>query len=210
MNDERWYELLNAGFEMKGIAGSDFPGTPSIRTTRPRYIPVIGPERTLVRAKAGASAYESWSNGLRNGEVIVSTGPIVRIESKSRNAVASARFYRPLTRLELIADGKVIAGLDGDGVKTALTLAAPIPESAVWVAARVGATTEKDESPIRAHTNPVFLRHAVADRAARTALADRFASEIEYYKRLPGLFVKPEQKDMFFRDAEATLERLRH
>ena len=210
LNDERWYELLNAGFEMKGIAGSDFPTTFSSLVARGRYIPVLGPERTLVRARAGASAYQAWANGLKNGEVVVSNGPLVRLEIDAGSAIASARFFRPLTRLEVIADGRVISRTDGDGTQTQLKGSAAIPPATVWVAARVSATTEKDERPIRAHTNPRFLRHAVADPAARKSLADHFAREIEFYKKDPVLFPEQKQADMFYGEAKTALDRLRN
>src|SRR5215472_16425860 len=51
-----WYELLNAGFRVTGIAGSDFPANLSRFKPWPRAVPLLGPERTLVKAdvtKAG-------------------------------------------------------------------------------------------------------------------------------------------------------------
>jgi hypothetical protein len=45
---EPWYELLNAGFRVTGIAGSDFPVSLN-RRPWPREIPLLGPERTLVK-----------------------------------------------------------------------------------------------------------------------------------------------------------------
>jgi len=209
LNDERWYELLNAGFEIRGIAGSDFPAAFGGRGLKGRFIPLLGPERTLVRAKAGASAYEAWAKGLRTGEVIVTNGPVVRLQMEGGKVVVSAQFFRPLTRLEVIADGHVIAAKEGDGSATQLTGVFAVPESTVWVAARVTAATEEDEPAIRAHTNPQFLRHQVANRAERTDLADDFAKEIDFSKTQPRLLDQKEQRQMFFREADAALSKLR-
>ena len=162
-----------------------------------------------MRAKAGASAYEAWAKGLRTGEVIVTNGPVVRLQMDGGKVVVSAQFFRPLTRLEVIADGHVIAAKEGDGSATQLTGVFAVPESTVWVAARVSAATEEDEPAIRAHTNPQFLRHQVANRAERTDLADDFAKEIDFYKTQPRLLDQKEQRQMFFREADAALSKLR-
>ncbi|MCL5746261.1 MAG: CehA/McbA family metallohydrolase, partial [Acidobacteria bacterium] len=55
-----WYAILNAGFRLTGIAGSDFPVSMGKAGGWPRAIPLLGPERTLVHSKPGASAYENW------------------------------------------------------------------------------------------------------------------------------------------------------
>src|SRR5262249_51232627 len=56
-----WYELLNAGLRVTGIAGSDFPVPLNSRKPWPRWLPLLGPERTLVKTKPGDSAYEAWA-----------------------------------------------------------------------------------------------------------------------------------------------------
>src|SRR5262249_11410540 len=53
---DAWYQLLNAGLRVTGVAGSDFPVTIG-RRFWPRSMPLLGPERTLVRA-TGRPAYE--------------------------------------------------------------------------------------------------------------------------------------------------------
>ncbi len=81
LRTEEWYRILNAGFRLTGIAGSDFPVSLNDRAPWPRVIPLLGPERTLVRATAGESAYESWAAGIRRGEVVVSNGPLLEFEA---------------------------------------------------------------------------------------------------------------------------------
>jgi hypothetical protein len=49
LKTKEWYQLLNAGLQVTGIAGSDFP-VPLMRLKPwPRWIPLLGPERTLVK-----------------------------------------------------------------------------------------------------------------------------------------------------------------
>ncbi len=72
-----WYELLNAGLTATGVAGSDFPvylNQLARSKSGVRWLPRLGPERALVRAKAGQSAIEAWADGVRKGEVVVTNG----------------------------------------------------------------------------------------------------------------------------------------
>jgi len=48
-----WYELLNAGFRVPGVAGSDFPVPLERAVPWPKYMPLLGPERMLVKGTAG-------------------------------------------------------------------------------------------------------------------------------------------------------------
>jgi len=78
---EPWYELLNAGFRVTGVAGSDFPANLGRFKPWPRAIPLLGPERTLVKVKGeegpgrSASPYDRWVEGVKNGAAVVSKGP---------------------------------------------------------------------------------------------------------------------------------------
>ena len=112
-------------------AGSDFPAGFTRRGLRGGTLPLLGPERTL------------------------------RLEIRGGATVASAEYYRPLTRLKIVADGKAIAWADG-GTQTRLSVAARSPGAAVWIAARVRAATEPDEPAIRAHTRMFFRDSAAA------------------------------------------------
>ncbi|HYM12031.1 MAG TPA: CehA/McbA family metallohydrolase, partial [Bryobacterales bacterium] len=52
LKTDAWYELLNAGLRVTGIAGSDFPVPLNNRKPWPRWLPLLGEERTLVKADA--------------------------------------------------------------------------------------------------------------------------------------------------------------
>ncbi|MGH9658019.1 MAG: CehA/McbA family metallohydrolase, partial [Bryobacteraceae bacterium] len=155
LKTDAWYELLNAGLRVTGIAGSDFP-VPLNRskTPWPRSIPLLGPERALVPA-AGAPSYDAWAAGVRSGNVVVTNGPIVEVAVAGSVARATASFSRALERLEIVVNGRVVASASGP--KTALETSAKIdaPES-VWVAARASAPSLEGEPEIRAHTNPTY------------------------------------------------------
>ena len=86
-----WYELLNAGFHLVGLAGSDFPANLRPGESWPRVLPLLGPERALVRAQPGESAYTAWADGVRRGEVLLSNGPLLEFSANSQNSGARIR-----------------------------------------------------------------------------------------------------------------------
>ena len=197
LKTDAWYELLNAGLRVTGIAGSDFPVPLNNRKPWPRALPLLGPERTLVKAPAGESAYESWAAGVRAGRVVVSNGPLVELavngagpgatlDAGVAEGTARAVFHRPITRLEIVANGQVVASRSGDGSVTEISLPfrVQVPESA-WIAARAESPHREDEPEIRAHTNPVYVLRGgkpVRVEAARRAVIERWEREAEYYR----------------------------
>ena len=215
LKTEPWYELLNAGLRATGIAGSDFPVPLNNRKPWPRWLPLLGPERTLVRARPGESAYEAWAAGIRSGNVVVSNGPLVevKVDLATDTATATAKFFRPLEKLEIVSNGAVVAAVPGDGKRTELRLSTRVPggESS-WVAARVVVRHEDSEPDIQAHTNPVYvLREGkpVIIRAAREAVAKKWESELAYYKGAGLPFTSEEQRKAFFAQGERALQELR-
>ncbi|MBI3682314.1 MAG: CehA/McbA family metallohydrolase [Acidobacteria bacterium] len=205
LRTEQWYELLNAGFKVTGVAGSDFPVSLN-RSTRAeqwsRWIPLLGPERLLIKANAGESAYEAWARGIRNGEGMVTNGPMIEIDvnQEAGTARARAKFHRVLDSVELVANGRVLASSKGAEV------AAKIPsQRPLWLAARA------DAGLLKAHTNPVYLGWTgePALPEARQALARRWQDEIGYYRTAPLLFPSEEERTRFFQRAEQALARLK-
>lgn len=207
-----WYELLNAGFRVTGIAGSDFPAGFTRQTSWPRYIPLLGPERTLVKARANGSPYETWAEGVHQGNVVVSNGPLVEVRAEDGTATATASFFRPLEKLEIVRNGQVVAAVPGDGRRTSLTLSAKIdPQESCWVAARTAARKEAGEPEIQAHTNPVYVLKdgkPVSVREDRERLAARWQAEVDWYRNAGLIFASEAQRNQFFADAERALRRL--
>lgn len=212
---DAWYELLNAGLRVTGVAGSDFPVPLNNRKPWPRWLPLLGPERTLVKARAGDSPYETWAAGVRSGNVVVTNGPLVEIslDVATETATATARFFRPLEKLEIVKNGQVLAAANGDGKRTGLQVSARLAEKeSCWVAARSTARREEGEPEIQGHTNPVYvLREGrpVMMRAAREAVAKKWEVELAYYKSAGLPFAAEEQKREFFTQGQRALEELR-
>jgi hypothetical protein len=222
LKTEPWYELLNAGLRVTGIAGSDFPVPLNNRKPWPRSIPLLGPERTLVKAKAGESAYDAWAAGVREGRVVVTNGPLLELSVAGKEpgaeiswsggtftaeGVARAYWHRPVDKIEIVMNGKVVAETRGAGP---LTFRVPLRESA-WIAARTAAAPGEDEPEIVAHTNPVYcLRDGrpVALIEAREAVRKQWAIQAAYF-RSPALSLNEEQRRELLRKVEETEARLR-
>jgi hypothetical protein len=225
---EPWYELLNAGFRVTGIAGSDFPANLGRSKPWPRAIPLLGPERTLVKLKGeagpGRSPYERWVEGVKNGAVVVSNGPLLDLsvdgqgpgavlawqgESKSIRGEARASFHRPLELLEIVVNGRVAAALAGDGRQKELHLPFEVPvNESVWVAAWVRGQrlASANEPEIQAHANPVYVlrdRRPVQVKSAREAVAARWRRELDYYRGTDLNFADSKQRQ----ELETALER---
>ncbi|MBS1829669.1 MAG: CehA/McbA family metallohydrolase [Acidobacteria bacterium] len=210
---DEWYEILNAGFKLTGVAGSDFPVALNRWTSEKqwsRWLPLLGPERLMIRAAAGPSAYEAWAKGVRNGEGFVTNGPLIDLKISGNQATATTRFFRPLDRLEIVANGQVIATA---GPGPSLTTQAAIPANGpVWIAARAIAKPDTEGTPdIQAHTNPHYIRWTgePPKRDARAQLAARWQAEIDYYQTAPLVFPNDAERRTFFDRAQQALAILR-
>lgn len=211
---EPWYELLNAGFRVTGVAGSDFPGHLRRLSPYPRWIPLLGPERALVKARPGADPYETWAAGIRAGNVVVTNGPLVEIavDEAAGTASATAAFWRPLEVLEIVRNGTVVASVRGDGRQTRLAVTAPLQcAESCWVAARVKAHKQESEPDLQGHTNAAYVLRGgkpVMVSAARRSVAEQWEAEIARYRNA-GLALTSAQDKEFFDQAERALAELR-
>lgn len=213
LHTQPWYELLNAGFRAVGLAGSDFPANIGRLDPWPRAFPLLGPERALVRAEPGESAYDAWAAGVRKGAVVVTNGPlldfsvqghgpgeVIRWEGEATEAegVATATFHRPIEKLEIVANGRVVAALPGGNGATSLSLPFKVSlKESAWVAARAQAQHGEGEPEIWAHANPVYLLkdgRPVYVEADRRALLARWEKEAEYYRNPELVFADENQR----------------
>ena len=120
LRTDLWYDFLNLGYRIAPVAGSDWP-----------YINAVGTVRSYVHTGADAGA-DAWFEGLRAGRTFVTDGPLLRFEvgaagmgeevvvapGGSVTVRASARLLPdigPLDRLELVAQGDVVAVADAAG-----------------------------------------------------------------------------------------------
>ena len=214
LKTEAWYELLNAGLRVTGIAGSDFPVPFGHFKPWPRWIPLLGPERTLVKAHTTGSQYQPWAKGIREGNVVVTNGPLVEIRVDGRNVTATASFFRPIEKFEIVQNGRPIASLHSDGKRKSVTLTAQIDDSeSSWVAAHAWAQKLPGEPDIQGHTNPVYILKngkPVSEPAARKIVADRWRVELEWYRNAALNFGTDIHKSEFFADADRALAQLSH
>lgn len=206
LTTEPWYELLNAGFRITGVAGSDFPVYAQRLKPYPRWIPLLGPERALVKKSGSPDPYAAWVQGVRDGKVVVTNGPIVELDIQDGMARATAAFYRPLETLEIIRNGEIVATQNGDGTRTRLS--ATVSAKGGWYAARVRAKKEKDEPDIQAHTNPLYPNGPVLIPSARAAIAKQWEAELTRY-RTAGLVFSTAQEREFFEAGERALALLK-
>jgi hypothetical protein len=224
LHTEEWYELLNAGFRVVGLAGSDFPANIGRADPWPRSIPLLGPERAMVRGTPGESAYKSWAEGVRRGAVTLSNGPLLELsfedgsepgsvvewagDGRMIRGKARASWHRPIDAVELVINGTVVAKKQAEGGAGTIELDFQTSiEGSAWIAARAEAPGLPGEPAIRAHTNPAYFLHDGEPpyRAeARAALAERWAAEAQYYRESPLVFASPEQRRELLERVAAT------
>jgi hypothetical protein len=137
------------------------------------------------------------------GEVIRWKGQASEVEG-----VATAAFHRPIERLEIVVNGRVVASRAGAGGQTELSLPfkVSIAESA-WIAARAQAPHQEGEPEIWAHANPVYLLkegRPVYVEADRRALLARWEKEAEYYRSPALVFAAEEQRRELLEMVEET------
>jgi hypothetical protein len=197
-------------------------------TNWPRNIPLLGPERALVKAKAGESAYDSWADGVRRGDVVVSNGPALDFAVNGRSSgsviswngsgvratgTASAVCYRPIEKIEIVVNGKVAAARAGNGKANTISLPFDLElKESSWVAARVKSPNVEGEPEIWAHSNPVYLHREGIPTVVppdRQYLVDRWEKEVAYYRNFGLQFASDTHRQELFRNMDQALAVLR-
>ena len=195
---DHYYLLLDLGFRLTALAGSDFPWCgrgPAYGFPAPS-IAQIGNARFYAHV-GGPLSFDAWFSAVKSGRTFVTTGPIVQltvngqlpgatvnVERGTRVRVVAEAFgharQTPLRSLEVVGHGNVLTRSAGSGVAR-LTAELEIPvERGLWIAARV----EAGPGQI-AHTTPVYVTvdgggfHNLAMLDARIATAERYLTELE-------------------------------
>jgi hypothetical protein len=213
LKTDAWYELWNAGLRVTGIAGSDFPVPLGRRNPWPRWLPLLGPERALVKARPGANSFAAWAAGVREGRVVVSNGPLVELtlDRASNTARATAAFFQPIESLEIVRNGQPVATAKGDSTKTQLAVELRLsPTDCCWIAARARSRVNQD--PVQGHTNPRWLLdNPPSDqlKAGREKVAARWADQLERFRRAGIPFSTQVREREFYEAAERALANLR-
>ncbi len=153
-----WYRLLNCGFRLPASAGTDC-FLNRIRSRLP------GSDRAYVKLD-GPLSYDAWVKGLKAGRSFVTNGPLleldvagrglgetVKLDAPGQIAVrASARSASPLSRLELVHNGQVVATgkLSEDKLRATISEGVPLARGG-WLSLRTFA------GGTQAHSSPVYV-----------------------------------------------------
>ena len=166
-----WYRYLNCGYRLPLVGGTDKMSSD---------VPV-GMYRTYVRIPDDEEfTYENWCKNVAKGRTVLSGGPIIHLtvdghevgdtlELSSPGTVevsAWAESVVPMSKLEIIQEGKVIASSEVDNPTRKLSLNETVKiEGNSWLAARAGGPGYYSgyryydvwERGIFSHTSPVYV-----------------------------------------------------
>ncbi len=166
-----WYRYLNCGYRLPLVGGTDKMSSD---------VPV-GMYRTYVRIPDDEEfTYESWCRNVAKGRTVLSGGPILHltidghevgdtVELSSAGTVevhAWAESVVPMSKLEIIQEGRVVASADSESPTRKLSIREKIKiDSNSWLAARAGGPGYYQghqyydvwERGIFSHTSPVYV-----------------------------------------------------
>ena len=227
-----WYRLMNCGYLVPPVAGTDLPNYPF----RDPWQPMLGEVRTYVR-NGGTNDFDSWKQAVRSGETFVTSGPIIRLDADGvgpgqtlhlppGGAEVTIRVQlaspRPPESLELIRDGEPVPmeiekRLDSRVHRWLARGRLRIDESC-WLAARgqgVAKLALERGTGIRQSTmaHTAAVRVLVGEAPIRSHddaefLIDGLKRQFDFYS-MKGRYREPEHKDrmlQLIREAIAKLE----
>ena len=181
-----WYQLLDCGFRVPLVGGSG-----KDNNLRP-----LGGVRTYARLGTGQPfTYKNWVEAVRAGRTFVTSGPLLNftVNEQPPGAVldvpagtsvrvrAEARSLRPLDRLEIFANHRVVAAVDGAGTPAHALIEAevPLPEGGWLVAHCWGAYDDAIEDWHAAQSSPVYVQVEGRRPPAEAAAVAAFAGKLE-------------------------------
>lgn len=221
---EEYYRYLNCGYRLPLVGGTDKMSSD---------VPV-GLYRTYAKLDDEPFTYDAWRRAVVAGRTFLSGGPLFTFSVEghdigdtialagggtvSVSAVAEGVF--PLSTLQIVRDGEVVAEATGAGVRR-LELSAEVRFDADgWLAARCGgagyydAPAHRDvwQRPIFAHTSPVYVttgdRWQMFDRAHARYMLTLIEGSLAYMRdravRYPAGYATHHHGE---RDHQAVLER---
>jgi TolB protein len=214
-----WYAMLNCGFKLPASTGSDW------------YIC----SANRVYAYTGAPfAYPDWVTALQDGRTFITNGPALHLAVHGPNAEnqmpgdtircdpgteirlsASWDSHYPVERVEIVWNGRVIAGRNGPPNRNGeVTTRFTVPSDG-WVAARIaGFVRDSFHQPIYAHTSPVYVHTGTppAERPEAAALFDRSIEAALEWVNTKGRFTTDAQRRevvTLFREGQEVYRRLK-
>jgi hypothetical protein len=172
-----WYRLLDCGFRVPVVGGSG----------KDMNLMSLGSKRTYALLEPGQPfTYKKWIEAVRAGRTFVTSGPLLSftVNEQPPGAVldvpagaavrvrAAVRSLRSLSRLEILANNQLVAGVDvsGSPVQAVVEAEVPMPQGG-WLVARCwGRYDDVIEDWHAAQSSPVYVqvegRRPPADPAA--------------------------------------------
>ncbi|MFT4555556.1 MAG: TolB protein, partial [Planctomycetaceae bacterium] len=195
-----WYRLLNCGFRLTGSAGTDC----FLNRVRSR---LPGGDRVYVKLD-GPLDYSNWIENLRAGRSFVTNGPMLNLKANEQEIGSTIRLSGPgeiqiegsgvsqfpLSKVELIQNGNVVANGELDESKTKANINTSIRfERSGWLALRATGPAHPDHPTggQSAHTSPIYVevvdKPADSREDARYFLKwiDRLALAVRVRDRIP-------------------------
>ena len=211
VNTEHWYQLLNCGFQCPISAGTDaFLNTP--------YHLIAGAGRIYVRAGSPLT-YEGWLKAYREGRSFATNGPLLKFRVNGKEAGEEIRWeagrlsleieaeavsHVPMTRMDLIVNGRVAASQEAEegGKLIRLDREMEISDSA-WVAVRVYGGPHKlipNDTSLYAHSSPVYCYRGDRKIAFRESAAFfiRQIDQLVHRLETQGVFRDSADKESMF------------
>jgi hypothetical protein len=160
-----YYRVLNSGLKCTASAGTD-----SQMDQRRHALP--GGSKVYVKTPAPLT-YQGWLAGYKAGHTFVSNGPLLSLEVEGQEpgadirmatagsvrVVAKVRSLVPISTLELVMNGEVVAAVEAAENGTAeITRELPLTKSS-WIAARVWGPQHRlvmNDPRAFAHSSPVY------------------------------------------------------
>ncbi len=219
---EHYYHLLDLGFDVTAVAGSDFPWCGKDHN----YGEPVGFEKAAQIGNARFYVYveddlkyDSWKEALRRGRTFVSSGPMIEFavndslpgahldagvgELLQIRAVALSNPNEPLDSLQIVAHGAVVAQITPEdaGRTDRLEVSFDLPvERGIWIAARAfaGRNAVAHTTPIYVHVDGSgFVNPATLEAYLR--LSEAYLDELEALVTQPSS--DPEQQAWMYRSA---------
>jgi hypothetical protein len=158
-----WYRYLNCGYRLPAVGGTD-----KMRASNP-----VGFNRTYAYLAGDEFNTRNWSKAVRRGNTFMTSGPLLLFKADGRTpgdeisfragggrieVSAHARCAVPMHRLEVVANGRVIASAVDERGSRELRLSDTVEVSGPgWLAARCWSRFQSAGSRIAAHTSPVYV-----------------------------------------------------
>ncbi len=214
---QEWYRYLNCGCRVAVVGGTDKMGASTALGWLRTYAR-INPDRPFT--------YAAWARAVRQGRTIATTGPLMDLTVDGREigatiempagggtveAQAAAESAWPLGRLEIVANGRVVASREASEGARSLRLRERVRFSGSgWVAARCSGHAHPAVAYAAAHTSPVYVRCGSArlfDGPAAEHMLALVEGGIEYLNTFATVFDAAAQRRMtrLFRETQEKL-----